>query len=305
MAGGSLYNSTDEDNFDDEFDTQPEAEAAEEESDEIDEVAAEATAEDEQLDEEMSEAERRIQLAGYYKQLARGGVFNDGSEEAAIVDQELKDFARERMSILLNLTSAKPKVELPFTEEQIQVLGAFADKVIQKRGEPDAPMVKPLAPPAPVQQVAPKRPAGPVVKALAAPPGARPPQQPKAPGAAPVKRPVAPKKPAPAAVAKPAPKGKTKKRGSRDYTEIPDGEVFEEKGKHYKFVINPDTAERVKINVTKQVMNPHRIPMPVGRAAIEAANEMAAHASLNNNPALKDQRLLAAAALSHVNNSGE
>jgi hypothetical protein len=302
MAGGSLFNSVDDDAaaFDDEFDTKPVP--ADEAADEADAIVDEATeqseeTQDEQLDDEMSEAERRIALAGYYKILAKGGVFKDGSEEAAIVDQELREFARDRMSTLLGLPSTKPKVEQSWpanvvaNEEQANALLQIADRFIERQNAPSSPVVKPLA--APAQPAAPvvKKPQGPVVKPLAPPPNATPRKAPAKPAAKPVA-----KKPA-------APKAKKAAEPKLDYDNIPDGEVFEEKGKKYKFVRNPDTGDRIKLHVTgqQQVRSPHALPMPMTRADIEAVSEAHALRSINSNPALKDQRLIAAAALSHVN----
>jgi hypothetical protein len=44
--------------------------------------------------------------------------------------------------------------------------------------------------------------------------------------------------------------------------EIPDGQVFEEDGRRYKFVKNPVTGRRVKLDVTGQVRNANALPMP-------------------------------------------
>lgn len=245
-----------------------------------DDVLSEA---DEQLDEEMSEAERRINLAGYYKQLARGGVFKDGSEEAAIVDGELKEFARERMSILLNLGTHKPKVELPFTADQVEMLKALADRYAQKQASPSQPTVRPLASPsAPAAPVA-TRPAIPQVKPLAPPANARKPAQA-------VQKPVA-KKPAQQAV----PKGKP--RAGRDYDDISDGEVFTERGKQYRFVPHPDSSigGRLKVHVTPgPVRNPQAIAMPIDMAQ---ESHRSAENNINANPALKNQRIVTAVAM--------
>ncbi len=115
MSGGGLFNSFEDEELDSSETTdEPTGDVL----DELDDEQVEAQQADEQLDEDMSEAESRINLAGYYKQLAKGGIFDDASVEAGVVDAEVRSFARERMKTLLNLSSEKPKVEI-FTEAQI------------------------------------------------------------------------------------------------------------------------------------------------------------------------------------------
>lgn len=287
MPAGGIFNSFDED----EFSSTPEEEQAQQASPGI-VISSDEDPIDEQfeeVDEHMSEAERRISLAGYYKQLAKGGVFNDGSEEAAVVDAELKQFARERMDLLLNLGNYKPKVEMPFTDAQVEVLRALADRYAQKQSTPSGqPQVRPLQPPAAPAAPQQVRPTVPQVKPLTPPPNAQ-----RASQAA--SRPARAKKP----VAKP-------KAPKVDIETFPLGEVFEENGKKYKVVEHPDNGKRMKIHVTaRQVGQARSVPMPTPQQ-MEHVSEQMAQRDLNSNAALKNDRLAlgAAMAVAGVNEIG-
>lgn len=296
MSGGSLFNSSADDDFDAEFDTQPEsAETSPTSIDELVDEVDDSPEEEEELDDEMSEAERRISLAGYYKLLAKGGVFNDGSDEAKVVDKELKSFARDRVVVLLNLPSQKPKIELPFNEQQIEALLSMANRIIERQTlqpvNAVVPAVRPLA--APVAPVAsrPTKPAGPQIKPLVAPLGA------KKPAPAVVKKVV---KVAPAPIAKVAAKKKDVVHTAEN-TAL--GEIFEENGKKYKFVPHPENGDILKINVSaarRQVAHPGAIPMPQLQQ-MEQLSEQIAHLNVNANPAMKNQQLVTAAAFSAAN----
>src|SRR5579872_2159456 len=109
----------------------------------------------EEADERVSEAEKRWQLGSYYRQLVGIDLFQDGSEEAAIITKEIRQFARTRMEELLGVRSSKPsdvipQVELPFTTDQIEVLRLLADRMINKPGlmpTPAPPIAAKVAPP--------------------------------------------------------------------------------------------------------------------------------------------------------------
>lgn len=224
MAGGRLFNSDDEDDL---------LQSNESLEDDILE-------QEEQLDEELAEAEHRFNLGSYYRQLAKGGIFKDGTEAAKIVDAEVRAFARERMAILLNLSTApKPKIEMPFSDRQIEVLQVLADRYDDKLRQGSTPVVRPLLPPPHPQALQSARPTTPVITPLTSPANAQ---------RAPIK---ARKKP-------------TDKPVTVNYDAIPDGEVFLENGKHYKLVTNPENGQRLKmkVNLEKQVTPPNRTPMP-------------------------------------------
>jgi|SRR6185312_9582088 len=247
MPGGKLYNS-----IDSELDDDVEAQTAA--PDDLDDF-------DEEIDEEMSEAEQRINLAGYYRILAKGGIFKDGSEAARIVDAEVRAFARERMALLLNLSSApKAKVDLPFTEDQINVLQWLADRYVEKARA--SQNVAPLAPP--TQPVAPQvtKPAAPAITPLVPPQNAQ------------------------RAPAKPQAQRQRKPKEKVNYDLIADGVVFQEDGKHWKFVTNPETGQRLKmgVNLKKQVgagSAAHRLPMPSNDQMDRISHQQAQHQVTN------------------------
>jgi hypothetical protein len=289
MPAGELFNSFDDDEFDSGPEVQQQQVAAPAPGIVISVDDDEPQPEYEEIDEEMSEGQRRISLAGYYMQLAKGGVFKDGTEEAALVDAELKQFARERMDLLLNLGNYKPKVEMPFTDGQIEVLKALADRYSQKQlapQQPQQPQVRPLAPPTAPAAPQATRPTVPQVKPLTPPANAGKPSQA-------AQKPRA-KKPTAAPVAKPRPP----KVDRVDIEQYPLGEVFEENGKQYKVVEHPDTGKRMKVHVTAgQVRNPRQVPMP-SIHEMDHVTARDAERNLNSNPALKHQSIVTAAAMS-------
>jgi len=264
MSGGSLFNSFDETEFGGNSSEQSEVDQIEVSLDEV----------IDDYDEEMDEAEQKINLAGYYRVLVKGGLFkNDTSEAAKIVDAEVRAFAKERMAALLNLTSKKEekKIELPFTDTQISVLQWLADRYYEKQQQApqSQPMMRPLAPPTQPQ-------------ALQA-------QQPKIPQVVPL---TSPKAGAMDLVASRKPSKKTQEvkrqptvqktaKGKTDYSLIADNTPFEENGNTYKLVTNPETKERIKLKVhkDKKISSPHRLPMPSAQAMV-SLSEAKAHEAL-------------------------
>lgn len=252
---------------------------------------------EEELDEEMVEAEKRITLAGYYQRLARGGIFKDGSDEARIVDTEVRQFARERMSVLLGLPSApksapKPQAELPFSEEQLDALRQWADRIIERQhngGQPQMSSPKPPQLPAAAPQ---QRTTQPVITPVAPPPTMAKPRK----GALDVQ------------ARRKTPQPQQRKRNQKQdidqaYANVPDLQPFEVDGVTYKWVRNPDTNERVrlKVNTAKQVgatgQHPGRLPTLSEHAAAAMSASKAAE-DLETTPAAKNQTIQAAAALS-------
>ena len=162
----------------------------------------------------ISEAEKRIRVATYYMQLTKQSVFGDGSEEGAIIDEEIRQFARERMASLLNIDSDKPAPEAAFTDQEVVILKSVAAKVLSTSMGRDlgvaAPRMAKIAAPklaTPKQQIAPK---GVTLKQSAAQP------HPKQSG------------------------------------EVTLNEVFQEDGKLFKFVESPSGGDPVKIQVKKK-----------------------------------------------------
>lgn len=246
-----------------------------EESDDTEAAAAEqivSELDEQDIDEELREAEKKLTKAAYYKALVTAGVVeDDGTEAAAEVNAEASLWARQQMAKLLGREKpaqapAPVKVELPFTDKQIQALKSLADRALQIAGERVAePVVKPVAaPPTPAVRTVATKPK-PAPKPVASKP------QQKKPAAKPQgKKPVPGKKPA--------------KPQEMDYDSIPSGEVFTDTdGAQYKFVDNRNfdpsiegSKPRVKIKVTNQVRDVQAIPMP-SKGAMEAitANQAA------------------------------
>lgn len=259
MAGGAIFNSFDDDEFVDTSTQTPTQDLeAEELIDPVDDLI-------DDYDEEMNEAEHKINLAGYYRQLAKGGIFKDKSEAAKIVDNEVRAFARERMAALLNLSSKQAeekKIELPFTDGQVAVLQWLADRYHEKQQQApqSQPMMRSPAPPAQPQAAQPIKPALPQVTSLAPPSTAS----------------KAPKKPQQQKRQTPVQKIV---KGKADYSLIADNTPFEEGGKMYKLVTNPDNGQRVKLKVhmDQKVTSPHRIPMPsveaMGAVSMQQSHE--------------------------------
>lgn len=241
--------------------------------------------EQEALDAELEEAQFRINLGQYYAVLVKkGGIFKDGSRAAKTVDDEVSAFARERMATLLNLTSApKPKVELPFTQEQIQVLVAIANRYMEKQQA--IPTVKPpeTATPKPAPIAVPTIP---TIQSLAPPTSVKPEaSKPAAPTAAkkPKKPRLSTKEPVEGMVVEH--EGEYQRYvndgGQLVIYPFPDGEVFEFAGKHWKYVTNPETKKRLKMSVSlkKQVGVGHqRLPMP----DMQQYSEIQARTQVNN-----------------------
>lgn len=216
------------------------------------------TEESSDADDEYSEAEHRLAVAAYYRQLTRGGLFNDDSDEARQVDEEVRQFARERMDILIGIRAESPKsTELPFTDEQLSTLRQWANHLIERAAKPTVPVVRPMTPP-PVAK--PPIPVPAAVQPLAPPKAGR--------------KPLVKKETRPLA-SKPARKasGKTEVKAEPlvpDYEALKkSGEPFVENGKKYKFVYveRPGGGKHVKMDVTEQVANPRAIPTPTPQQA--------------------------------------
>lgn len=210
------------------------------------EQAAQALEDDLAFDEEMDEAERRFSLASYYKQLARGGVFTDGSEEAQQVDQEVKAFARERMAVLLNLPSVSTpkKVESQFTPDQVQVLVALADRALARKNEPQTPTA-------------------PTVNAIAAPPVPVKVSQPT-PTLQPLNRAPKPRGALGTATKAPVQSKPAAKKRMKTAKEAKLNEVYLEDGKMKKKTMAEidGKVKEITMDLTRQTVHPGRIPPP-------------------------------------------
>jgi len=170
----------------------------------------------------MSEAERRLDIASYYRQLLRGSIFESDEPGARQVNSELAAFAEGRLQILLGIRAGDrpiPIVKPQFSDEEaaalrkfaamseseLKVLRALLATAARSKSVVGPPPPKPQPAPATAQPVqhAPKP--VPTIRKIAAP-RATPAPAPAAPAPAPAQRPAA-TRPAPrqrAAVA-PAP----------------------------------------------------------------------------------------------------
>lgn len=173
----------------------------------------------------MDEVVRRMDVAACYRLLLENPLFDDSNENTAIVEREMRQFAQDRLKVLMGVSSDTrpivPVVKLPFNEEEIQTLKVFAslsanelmalktlaaialkkkDLVPSPKAEPAQQdrkvpalrkrAVAPVKPPAPARAPAPA-PKPPATKAVRPAPALRRPQAPKpAPAAQPEKKAV-------------------------------------------------------------------------------------------------------------------
>lgn len=187
------------------------------------EEAVETTSadEDEQL---MAKAEKRLEIANYYKSLLQNSLFDIPDEAAQRVESEVRAFVRSRLEVLLGMRAEKPVVQqaAQFTKDEVMALKKLAEKLI---GQPklldNTPKAKPVQ-----------------VKAVPVPNKVKAPEAPKLPKKEEVKAepPTPPKAPLPKA--KPG-------RPSRKT----------------KTVFNPKTGEEVEIDAREQVKNPAALPI--------------------------------------------
>lgn len=106
---------------------------------------------DKSPDEEMSEAERRFAKAQYHRTMIKADYFdNDYSDIALEVAQEYKEFARQRMKVLLGVEAEKAvssgSATSVFSEEEIKVLKQLVAKLLKKPelAEVKEPSFKPV-----------------------------------------------------------------------------------------------------------------------------------------------------------------
>jgi len=165
----------------------------------------------------MSEAERRLDVASYYRQLLRGSIFESNEPGARQVNAELAAFAEGRLQVLLGIRADHQPVAIvkpqfsdeeavslrkfaAMSEAELKVLRALLATAARSRSVVGTPPVKAQPAPAkivPVQQTA--KPA-PTIRRIAAPnsaPAPAPVPAPRVARPAPAAQPV--QKPRPAA----------------------------------------------------------------------------------------------------------
>jgi hypothetical protein len=234
-------------------------------------LAPDVTAED--TDENyMNEADKRLEIATYYRELTRAALFSNTSEASQLVEKEIRDFVRGRLEVLLGIKPEnKPTMvfKSPFSEGEVATLKTLAgmnavelstlrmllDKVLTmnspKVETKQDPTIRVAATPAPRQA-----------------PSITPRQSPVAPSAQPATAPPAAATPAP----EPVRRGVGRPR------------------KEPVMVEDPITHEMKELKVRPgQVANPRALPMPTG-AGLHAATMVAASrsvASMESTPAAK------------------
>jgi hypothetical protein len=101
---------------------------------------------------ELDEVERRLEKAHFYRMLLRHQLISSDSNEAVEVEQEIQDFVRERLAVLLGIKMEKAFNEaLPFNPEEVEALKAVAAKVLNRptivQAKPEAPKPPPTIKP--------------------------------------------------------------------------------------------------------------------------------------------------------------
>jgi hypothetical protein len=236
----------------------------------------------------MSEAVRRIELAGYYRELINAPLFEQSDQNAIQVEQEIRSFVEERMQVLLGLKvdsrPLAPVVKPQFSEEEVASL-----KVLAKFSASDLRILKMLISSAsrrigalsgdsktesPLAGTA----VPPTVRKRPVPPGTPAPaaKQPSAP--VPIQpRPAAPMAAAPTArptVRRPGARTAPVRRAAGEPTPPPP--QMEEK----RTVVNPNTGKVVEIT-NRRVQRPvGAVPFPTDRRQFEAMSHGTAAAQV-------------------------
>ena len=232
----------------------------------------------------VTEAQRRIRMALYFEAFLAEPVFTNRTPEAEFVEGELRQYAQQRMEVLLGMRSEVAPPEAQFADDEVKALKLLAHRMIDGAskpapqqdpkpsvrrisvpGEKPAPQAKPEVRKEP--EVVPKvrRRAARSVPAPAAP--AAPAQQPARPAApAPVQEPKAPP---------PPPVAKNRGMVVKTAETAAVGERFAENGQWYMWVVN-DLGHRYKKSVGGAVFNPAAMPLPQGQAWEFATAQLAA-----------------------------
>lgn len=241
-------------------------------------------------DDQMSEVELRLKKASYYRTLLDDRLFTGDDDQIALdIEKEVRQFARMRLGVLLNLSAETTAASLfstqevealkglaaAFTVQEVTVLKTLAAKVLSRPGlitpkaEPPAPKAPPAPPPKPALR---KR---------------ETPEAPKAP----------PKKTVVKSTPKTNPKAALQKGGGPP---PPDGTLLEEGGRTYKvrwFEVEPgyepppgvgkvvqgnSVFKVLKMDITRQ-KSAEALPMPTGYQ-MEQVSAMRAAQAVNLAP---------------------
>ncbi|SRR6266851_83501 len=98
-----------------------------------------------EVENQMSEVEKRLDIAQYYNLILKDNLFEEETESSQTVQNELREFIRGRLAVLLGMKPEEKKAEPPppplFDQEEVAALKALAARVLKR---PD--LVAPLAP---------------------------------------------------------------------------------------------------------------------------------------------------------------
>jgi hypothetical protein len=103
---------------------------------------------DDDAEREFSEAERRFYKAGFYRQILEGQMFSDSDPVSNEVETEFKAWARQQMSILLNVRQPEEKAP-DFSKEEVLALKELAKHVLTNAKLRNKVASVPTPPPAP------------------------------------------------------------------------------------------------------------------------------------------------------------
>lgn len=96
-----------------------------------------------------NEAQLRVKMANCYMAILDNGIFGDDKGEAAeLVEQEMREFANERMEILLGMRQERPMPNYSngqFTDDEVRALKALAASAMRKFSDDTPPQVRPIS----------------------------------------------------------------------------------------------------------------------------------------------------------------
>lgn len=212
---------------------------------------------EEKMSYDLSEIEKRLQMAGCYRKILDTKILGD-DELNSLIEDELKDFVKGRLEVLLGVR-ATPESSAHFTTTEVLVLKSLAKKVLSTKDEPvDAPDEEQE------EEVVAKPP-----KKVSQP---KPAPKPKAP-AKPKTTKTAPKQEALPPQEVPMTEDREVKT-SIEFAEI--GDIVEENGRRYEIIeLNGKMFPK---DITKQATSSERLPMPPLQAGLQqlAYNSLAA-----------------------------
>lgn len=101
----------------------------------------------------ISEAERRLEMANYYKCIIRADLFGaDDSPIAKAVQLEMRNYATDRLETLMGIkqeSSMPTAAPSAFTEDEIRMLKAMASTAARVKSEDRQPQLTPVSSPHP------------------------------------------------------------------------------------------------------------------------------------------------------------